>query len=634
MIAQNNVLKTITENTREAAMDLTEAANSAVKGVGGTMSGCAKAAMLFREVLYLVLAAFGIIFANQIHVNIADQGSNFITLKATVVRSGALVFSISILALAVSNILVHAFKKDSISGLMNELVDAMPFDEKYGNYISSYRRHCTTLLLVASLMSFSEDFYELDWYLKYLLVIFSGVLRLENEYRYGLTGSKTNESTRLGTIFNIDTEKISLLPAFALSGFLLIYNFANGNDFTLDQWTFGANVVLIVILGLCVYDFWFIKTDQERRVHGTERKHSSWVLLFLASITLVIFGTWSLLEQKNETSVVALLVILAIDTVRIGYGETTNGEQTIGKYMSLGFRFAHSVVGAAAFTLLYYGVNEQDSLGDLEKIPVSPKLMRDVALASAALKIFGLFFAWSVSKQDKIKLVPISTNSSENTIRQLSTIGLLISSSFLWASQKQLDDSSGLHWVLLLLGLVARLVDAIQDTYRIEGQITLDNYVWDSRINNDGDPLEKGSYDNPRSWLVISAITLSLGLISHAYNEHDSTTDRRGVANILSVVGLVVHLFFAIWGVAAYEVDNYYFGQFSLSRKRVVRLLVTSATIMALTVSLSEMGWAGKLDGMSKTPSPSNVDVTMEKWYTLGALVAYLSADLIGHVFL
>ena len=633
MITENNVLKTITQNTREAAMDLSEAANSAVKGVGGTMSGCAKAAMLFREVLYLVLAVFGIIFANQIHVNIANQGSNFITLKATVVRSGALVFSISILALAVSNILVHVFKQDDF--VWKELVDAMPFDGKYGNYISSYRRHCTTLLFVASLMSFSEDFYELHWFLAIVVLVLSGVLRLENEYRYGLTGMKTKESTNLGTIFDIDAEKISLLPAFALSGFLLIYNMANGNDFTLDQWTFGANVVLIVILGLCVYDFWFIKTTQERRVDGTGKKHSSWVVLFLASISLIIFGTWSLLEQKNETSVVALLVILAIDTVRIGYGETTNGEQTINnKYLSLGFRFTHTVVGVIAFALLYYGVNEQDSFGDLEKLPVSPKLMRDVALASAALKIFGLFFSFSVSKQDKIKLVPISTNSSENTIRQLSTIGLLISSSFLWASQKQLDASSGTHWVLLSLGLAARFVDAIQDTFRIEGGFSLKNYVWDSRIDNSGDALEKGSYDNPRSWLVISAITLSLGLISHAYNEHNSMSDRRGVANILSVVGLVVHLFFAIWGVAAYEIDNYYFGQLSLSRKRIVRLLVTSATIMALTVSLSEMGWAGGLDGMSKTPSASKVDVTMEKWYTLGALVAYLSADLIGHVFL
>lgn len=203
-------------------------------------------------------------------------------------------------------------------------------------------------------------------------------------------------------------------------------------------------------------------------------------------------------------------------------------------------------------------------------------------------------------------------------------------------------STDGLQWGLLALGLAARIVDSIQDSALIEGgyEDFFEKYVWSSRVKKGEDALEQGSYDNPRSWLVITAIGLSLGLISQSYAEHNSDSDRRGVASWLSIIGLVVHLLVALLSLVAYQIAdlpsaNTINEVIALSRKRFVRLVVTTATIMALTGALSEFKWAGAdHDGMSKTPSPTMVNVTMERWYTLGALISYIAADLVGHVFL
>ena len=63
---------------------------------------------------------------------------------------------------------------------------------------------------------------------------------------------------------------------------------------------------------------------------------------------------------------------------------------------------------------------------------------------------------------------------------------------------------------------------------------------------------------------------------------------------------------------------------------------MTTTTLVLLTMALSEVGFDGKGDGVSTSPSaaPEDLMVSYKQWNMLGALVSYIAADLVGHVFL
>jgi len=400
--------------------------------------------------------------------------------------------------------------------------------------------------------------------------------------------------------------------------------------------------------------------------------------LNVVMLGIIVAATAQVANDKSEDSIIILLGLISVDSLRV----FSKGEEEEQLPITLNVsRVAHLIVGIAAFIFIMVGIKDGIELeerdnsttlktgglhdGDYDdlELPAAPKIVREFALVSATLKIAGILFVFMMKKSTK----------HEHTLRQISSIGLLVTSSWLWAYEYthagvlmkgDAERSSDLwEWEisLLFLGCVARLVDTFVDTYRYYERYDLTDIV--SPIHEGGKknkvepPLQKPSIDNPRWWFVLMALGTSLGMLSRSHAETKLDTDNvLHVNNVLgwSIALVTLHTFLVVASGVANQIDvtsKCVKGLAQTSHSPFVRYLVTTAVLCLVTMVVSEMGFAGEGDDKyglyNATRVPANASHPLQsdskltvsndppkEWFAVGALVSYVIADLVGHVFL
>ena len=276
----------------------------------------------------------------------------------------------------------------------------------------------------------------------------------------------------------------------------------------------------------------------------------------------------------------------------------------------MGYRFAHFLVGVAGAVLLYLGVEETEGWGfdklNGTELPAAPKILRDVALIACGIKIIGGFYQFGLRPFDA--KLPILRYNVENTLRQVSSTLIMLSSTFIWAypqtstADADLTHDRRLELGLLILGIIARFVDSIQDTI-LTYEITYDQgvmgflqlYFWDyfkrEDDNPDSESINAARTDNPRSWLVLAAIATSLGMAAYMHGtfemEFEGFEHYRD-SSAWAITLLVVHLVVILAQLIGTQMENLGFFKYAaLSRNIFVRFLVTTTTLVLLTMALS-----------------------------------------------
>jgi hypothetical protein len=311
-----------------------------------------------------------------------------------------------------------------------------------------------------------------------------------------------------------------------------------------------------------------------------------------------------------------------------------------------------------------FGDNVNDTLSrnntlnlDVE-LPAAAKIMRDIAFVSVVIKMAFVFYMIS----GVINSGKITRFSAESTLRQLSTLGLLLSSSYVWAHpihDKQVGNDGQVrepyHVMLFWIAVGARIFDMVQDVYvhcnDEDYANTLAFLASPKRKEDEGSAssIESARVDNPRSWFVIVALGTTLGMLIKVGEKGPPggwQADTHVTGCIWSAtVFLIVHLLVALYGVVAPSIsivgDDSNLRYLAVSRSPVIRLAVTTTTLVVLGMLVAEVGFPGTEGtdqyGVFKATGDQKADkitVTEYQWNALGALLSYVVADSVGHVFL
>lgn len=697
----------ISHLTQRVAKDLTRMATGGKDFVEGGIDMVIE----FKPITQLVIAAAGlmaIFWAFMIEVGDSDvaveQGENYFPFKVTLLQSFMGVLGIMLLVLVFAGALVKCFSKDK---KIFDLQDSN-FDKAFNIFVVLFEKHVTTLLFVGALFAVSDTgqvyFSNENSYLTMSGVLFAlaAVARL-------LLDKQAVEVDEKKDLFEADIERNQswLGPFVVTIAAVFAFNEANDNGFSRERkdgdWSKD------VVQALLILDFvvsagafsWFPKLKE---LSPTLQNFASYSVFGLLAFSAIFIG-----DNPSEAAIISLMGIGVLDIIRVDFGmkgDNDDKSKTLGSVS----RGAHFLVGIAAFVLIGWGMGatEEISFGDnLQgslsnstnlnvELPAAAKIMRDVAFVSAVVKILGVFYLFDMSNGQRT-WTPLQRFSSENTLRQMSTLGLLISSSFVWAYpivEEQTDEArdSGLQRFgvgLFALAIIARLADAVADYNLHKGKSNYLEYYckWYGRAEdkNDESSIEKGTWDNPRTWLVVAALATSLGLLVEVRNKEDfpeelSDYDHRDTVLELAFAGVIVHLIVAVLQpmakLAERTSDQGDLTYCSLSRSPFIRLLVTTFVLTMLTMLVAESGFAGegkddkygllknKIMGTETVnvgsegvgdpyeissgqlvqnmtaasteivPKYDTLVVSENQWNAVGALVAYIVADLVGHVFL
>ena len=641
----------------------------------------------FREFVYMGASVTSILYAYLDKSSVSSmQGENYFAIKAALPLSIMAVMGCLLALLTLSSIAVEMLGKQQFNEWMKRNGD---FAETFSMYSNVFRRHVLTLLSVSALFilfdrnsteRYSTDGGVVTAAVFSLILSALGKLLCELHTRYEKTDNQSADlSTQSDDKKNAWDTILQLLPALVVSLLVFSFNEFNTNGFTesnSDNKDYASRLGIQITL-ICYFVFNFVS--------GTCLKDLKiWALA--STYVLLVFGVWNLEVTSSETASISLLGLLILDIANNMYSKE-NAENDMSRWSkAIVSRCVHLLVGIASLILLYVGMEDEEGTGigdnlnntnltrinkefnmtagasriaaqnhtginDHIELPAAVKIMRDVAFVSAIVKILGiLFFAQTLKRF-----------SAEATLRQMSTIGLLLSSSFVWAYpivNDTIDTSTdnNLEWVIFL-GFAARIADMIQDVYvHQKYEYSYFWYLFECRRKQD-DPeesdIETARADNPRSWFVISALGITIGMLSRVIddstdlvsNRSDKQTHWDGVllsALILSVAHLLVALLQLLSEKIPEDKDfRKKFRLFALSRSPAIRLVVTTTVLVLLGMLVSEMGFPG-LEGEDQyglfkakdAQKDSKLSVTARQWHALGALVSYVIADLVGHVFL
>ena len=628
----------------------------------------------FAELVYFLAALFGLIWSFNVEVT-ETHGVNYFPIKATFAQVSVNILSVLSLIISFTSVMVTAFG-GATDKIFDTLVGRNPaFKNQYLQYVATFRVHIFTHMFLSLFyaLTFEHDTYDehnagilaLGW----LSFGASVAARLINEIRHGQDLSEgdditlpvpyTGKGVILGKAYSGEGMKLSRVPAIVLLTGLIIYR-GTSDDGLFDgtHWAHtSTSALLLAILLLLIAYVFILKNDQEAHIS------QSLTYVMVATLITLFFTVAALSSMKSEAAVITLLAVYILDYMRVGYivpkVESREDEKSIRGYAAMGYRFAHFLVGVAGAVLLYLGVEETEGWGfdklNGTELPAAPKILRDVALIACGIKIIGGFYQFGLRPFDA--KLPILRYNVENTLRQVSSTLIMLSSTFIWAypqtstADADLTHDRRLELGLLILGIIARFVDSIQDTI-LTYEITYDQgvmgflqlYFWDyfkrEDDNPDSESINAARTDNPRSWLVLAAIATSLGMAAYMHGtfemEFEGFEHYRD-SSAWAITLLVVHLVVILAQLIGTQMENLGFFKYAaLSRNIFVRFLVTTTTLVLLTMALSEVGFDGKGDGVSTSPSaaPEDLMVSYKQWNMLGALVSYIAADLVGHVFL
>lgn len=711
------------------------------------------------EIVHATTGAFALWWAFMVEVSEVQQGENYFPIKASLVQALIGIFGLMLIVLVALGVVVNGASKSS-----NFQFDKPNFAEQFTTYVLMFQKHISTLIAIGGLFAcgFGKDFYSDEQGIAFVLTTLAFVSRLiidKNTRALAPTLLDESDGTRMTWAG----------PFFLFSTGILIYNEVNDNGFNAPDdddeqvWKVLIQVALIVCMFGALYTLYYgpgkasdgimvvgegnfdLSVDSKKNrveLNGGEAAVKG-ALLFLLVASTAVVGT-----SPTEVAIISFMGVFVLDLLHVNYSEAGNNKLKGKQCVAFTSRLLHVIVGIATLVLIYLGMGETEDWaseinrpddssydGDLTgslnrtaeenyniELPAAAKIMRDVAYVSGISKIILLFYMVNYSVKKGVSANPLGRFTSENTLRQISTIGLLVSSSFVWAypivkvqedalaedaTKKRDEELLRLGVGLFVLAVLARVVDAVTDYYihsytgdKQESAYKVQGTFWDyfAWMNKPEDrsgesSLEKASWDNPRSWLVIAGIATSLALLSEiaefdTFDDNSDDWDHKETTKFLSFLFLMVHLVVAAWQIFALALINQkssdtegnknYYTLLSLSRSPFIRLIVTTFTITVLTMLLSEMKFGetpasmkadqygllknkvqyqqkkenelvengnvithtdgnqyAQVNVTEKTVMVSDVlTVSTDQWYALGAVFSYIVADLVGHVFL
>ena len=711
-------------------------------GVVTAVSEVAEEFTPLGQIVHATTGAFALWWAFMVEVSEVQQGENYFPIKASLVQALIGIFGLMLIVLVALGVVVNSASKSS-----NFQFDKPNFAEQFTTYVLMFQKHISTLIAIGGLFAcgFGKDFYSDEQGIAFVLTTLAFVSRLiidKNMRIMAPTLLDESDGTRMTwagpfMLFNIG---------------IFVYNEVNDNGFNAPDdddehvWKVSIQVALIVSFLGALYTWYYGpgKADKKKNIelNGGEAAVKG-ALLFLLVASTAVVGT-----SPTEVAIISFMGVFVLDLLHVNYSEAGNNKLKGKQCVAFTSRLLHVIVGIATLVLIYLGMGETEDWaseinrpddssydGDLTgslnrtaeenyniELPAAAKIMRDVAYVSGISKIILLFYMVNFSYKKGVSANPLGRFTSENTLRQISTIGLLVSSSFVWAypivkvqedalaedaTKKRDEELLRLGVGLFVLAVLARVVDAVTDYYihsytgdKQESAYGVQGTFWDyfAWMNKPEDragesSLEKASWDNPRSWLVIAGIATSLALLSEiaefdTFDDNSDDWDHKETTKFLSFLFLMVHLVVAAWQIFALALINQkssdtegnknYYTLLSLSRSPFIRLIVTTFTITVLTMLLSEMKFGetpasmkadqygllknkvqyqqknenelvengnvithtdgnqyAQVNVTEKTVMVSDVlTVSTDQWYALGAVFSYIVADLVGHVFL
>lgn len=666
-------------------------------GAGADALSMAAHSMEFTtNLLYLVAAVWGLVYSYNIDTDhLIGQDLQhvglFILLSQAVIR----LFSAFILILFATSIIVLYYDStgEGFVGNARDIVLESWFQDKgrytggvfstlYQQYIAPIRHHMLTVVMFASVfIYFNEDLETKlqggitgdQWLIAY--IIFVGVLRAIIEVKHSrdarIKNSKEDatlwKSVSLGDAYDLRTgyqNKPMRGPSLLLGGTLLFYNLWYGDGFG-GGYSIVFNVALIVYLVFVLIEKLLV--HQEDSEEDYEWGYGdSWAVIGLASTTMLVSSAMNLADRINENTtvegaLVAALGAILLDVSRLGYGSrsfsdpldgpTTKWDYVLGVF----FRAVHALVGIIGLVSVYIQETDEEA-----KIGVIPSLRLFVVVASL-VKIVGFFYSVFFSKDGMfckvVNVVPMQKQNVENTLRQGSTIVLLLASTIL-------KDNASTTWglILLIFACAARVVDCLQDsilefgkdplTY-IKGNfgekiaVVRNKYATKTSLSQ-GQLIMSPEVDNPRSWIVLGGLISTAYLIiqvmhyeNEDYNPESADADKMLDGNqndfdgfiILALILVLAHIVLVSLSFLSTLVTQ--LKMILLSRIPLFRVAVTSGTLISLAICANQIN-LGYDEVASTTPSPLN-DPFKPNWsqlHLLAAIVIYIFTDMIGHVFL
>lgn len=650
------------------------------------------------NLLYLIIGVWGLVYSYNIDTAQAigqdlEHVGLFILLSQAVIR----LFSAFILILFVTSIIVLFFDNtgEGFVGNAQEVVLESWFQDKgrytggvfsvlYQQYIAPVRHHMLTVVMFASIFIYANE--DLKTKLaggitgdQFLIayIIFVGVLRAIIEVKHSRDARlRTKQdatlfkSVSLGDVYELRSgyqNKPMRGPSLLLGGVLLFYNLWYGDGFG-GGYSIIFNVALIVYLSFVLIEKFLVHRGDSKEDDYEWGYGDAWATIGLSSTVMLIFSALNLADRINENTtvegaLVAALGAIILDVSRLGYGSRsfsddappTNSDYMLGVF----FRFMHLVVGCIGLVSVYITETDEDA-----KIGVIPSLRLFVVVASL-VKIVGFFYSVFFSLPGTgmycngiVNLVPMQKENVENTLRQGSTIVLLLASTILE------NNDSSVTWgtTLLIFACVARLFDCLQDSIlefgkdpwtfikgNFGGKIALFRGSRAStRSLSQGQLIMSPEGDNPRTWFVLGGLISTAYLIiqvMHYENEDyepDSADANKlldGTRNdfdgfiILSLILVLGHVLFVIISLISSKVE--FMKNISLSRIPLVRFAVTSGTLISLAVAAGQINLG--YDESTTSPSASPSDPFTPNWsqlHLLAGIVIYIFTDMIGHVFL
>lgn len=437
-------------------------------------------------------------------------------------------------------------------------------------------------------------------------------------------------------------------PSALLGGILLFYNLWYG-DWMGNGYSLIFSVALVAYLSFVVIEKVIVQMSIGKEDDDYEWGYgNAWATIGLASTVMVIFSAFNLAERINEDStvegaLVAALGAVILDVTRLGYGSRSfsNEDDFNNGYAAAGFRLAHALVGVVGLMSVYAKETIEDA-----KVGVVEPLRLFVVVASL-VKVVGFFYSLPIFSLFKNSLnIPLKKQNVENTLRQGSTIVLLMSSILLenWSAE---ENATGWGTAILITAIVARLVDCIQDSLLEFGVKESTDFLI-GNYDGEGKFIMSPSGDNPRSWLVLGGLITALVLIIQVTDLENSATDPgdsnkllNGNANvfdgwlILSMILVLAHVLLVVVSIISSALPSSKMLKYlSLSRVPLFRTAVTTTVLIGLTVCAGQIN-LGYDEVASTSPSAStDFKPNWSQLHLLAAIVVYIFTDLVGHVFL
>lgn len=631
------------------------------------LSDAVRPMSFFSTILYLILSIWGLVYSYNIDTSQMigqdlEHVGLFILLSQSVIR----LFSAFVLILVATLIITRLLDQtkspqDKAYGIGDALANDKPFFSLvYEQYLAPLKHHMLTVLLFATIfIYFNEDLKTKlsggitgdQWLIPY--IVFVGVLRAIIEVKHSrvarIRGTKEDATLdkvgiKLGETYQLNRDydnKPMRGPSLLLGGTLLIYNLWNGDGFG-GGYSIVFNIALIVYLSFVLVEKFLVHRNDTNGDDYEWGYGSAWASIGLSSTVMVIFSAMNLAERINEDTtvegaLVAALGAVVLDVSRLGYG--TRSFSVVNSEMNgLIFRVLHAIVGSIGLISVYITETDEDA-----KIGVIPSLRLFVVVASL-VKIAGLFYSVFISKNDTallnfINFVPMKKENVENTLRQGSTIVLLLASTVLEYNNS--SDTWG--WVLLIFACVARLVDCLQDSILEFGT----DYMKFLKGNyeNNGQLIMASGADNPRTWLVLGGLISTAYLIIQVmhYENKDYEPDSADANKLLdgtrndfdgfiitSLVLVLAHVVLVFVSLLSNVEKLEKLKSVSFSKIPLFRQTVTTLTLVFLAVAAGQINLGYNEEGATT----DSFTPTWSQLHLLAGIVIYIFTDMIGHVFL